>query len=66
MDSFAYSTGNNEPVMKSGSLVTSKKDGKHHGWVMKSVKSAVETYNGTVEHEYKDGTFSVSVMMFYQ
>lgn len=55
-----------EPTMKSGSLVTSKKDGKHHGWGMKSVKSAVEKYNGTVEHEYKDGTFSVSVMMFYQ
>lgn len=55
-----------EPTMKSGSLVTSKKDGKHHGWGMKSVKSAVEKYNGTIEHEYKDGTFSVSVMMFYQ
>lgn len=55
-----------EPVMKSGSLVTSKKDGKHHGWGMKSVKSAVEKYNGTVEYEYKDGIFSVSVMMFYQ
>ncbi len=55
-----------EPVMKSGSLVTSKKDGKHHGWGMKSVKSAVEKYNGTVEYEYKDGTFSASVMMFYQ
>lgn len=55
-----------EPTMKSGSLVTSKKDGKHHGWGMKSVKSAVEKYNGTVEYDYKDGTFSVSVMMFYQ
>lgn len=55
-----------EPTMKSGSLVTSKKDSKHHGWGMKSVKSAVEKYNGTVEYEYKDGTFSVSVMMFYQ
>ena len=54
-----------EPTTKSGSLVTSKKDGKHHGWGMKSVKSAVEKYNGTVEFGYKDGTFSVIVMMFY-
>ena len=55
-----------EPIIKSGKLITSKKDGEHHGWGMESVKSAVERYNGTVEYDYKDGTFSVSVMMFYQ
>lgn len=59
-------SSNAEPTMKSGNLVTSKKDGKHHGWGMKSVKSAVEKYNGTVEYDYKDRIFSVSVMMFYQ
>lgn len=55
-----------EPVMKQGRLVTSKQDAEHHGWGTRSVQSAVEKYQGTVEYSYENGTFTVNVMMFYQ
>ena len=55
-----------EPVIKNGKLITSKQDKAHHGWGLKSVKSAVEKYQGTMEYKYEDHLFTVSVMMFYQ
>lgn len=54
------------PVMKNGHFVTSKQEGHFHGWGMKSVKAAVERCHGTIEYEYKEGLFTVSVMIFYQ
>lgn len=55
-----------EPVIKNGKLITSKQDKAHHGWGLKSVKSAVEKYQGTMEYKYEDHLFTVSVMMFYR
>ena len=53
------------PVQHNGQLVTSKKDKQKHGWGIKSVISTAEKYNGTVEYNYTDFMFSVSVMLFY-
>lgn len=52
------------PVQQNGSLVTTKKEKWLHGWGMKSVQSAAEKYDGTVEYVYADSVFSVSVMLF--
>lgn len=59
-------TAVSEPVIKNGNLITSKQDTERHGWGMKSVKTAVEKYQGTIEYKYEDHLFTVSVMMFYQ
>lgn len=53
------------PVQYNGQLITSKKDKQKHGWGIKSVVSTAEKYNGTVEYNYADFMFSVSVMLFY-
>jgi sensor histidine kinase regulating citrate/malate metabolism len=55
-----------EPRIIKGNLVTSKADRRHHGWGMKNIKSAVEKYNGTMEYEYSENVFTVSIMLFYQ
>lgn len=55
-----------EPAIIKGNYVTSKADKRHHGWGIKNVKSAVEKYHGTMEFEYSENVFTVSVMLFYQ
>lgn len=52
-------------MQHNGRLVTGKKDKQKHGWGIKSVVSTAEKYNGTVEYNYTDYMFSVSVMLFY-
>lgn len=54
------------PDIRNGKLQTSKKDKNLHGWGMRSVLSAVEKYQGTVQYEYHEKMFTVSVMLFYQ
>ena len=53
------------PVLRNGRLITTKRNREYHGWGMKSVRSAAEKYNGTVEYSYTDLMFTVSVMLFY-
>lgn len=53
------------PVQHNGRLVTDKRDKQKHGWGIKSVVSTAEKYNGTVEYNYTDFIFTVSVMLFY-
>jgi len=55
-----------EPLVSNGIFTTSKKNRKNHGWGIRSVKSAVEKYQGTMEIDYDKTTFTVSVMLFYQ
>lgn len=59
-------TSTSAPVIRNGRFVTSKQDRQHHGWGMKSVKAAIEKYNGTMEYDYSDLLFTVSIMLFYQ
>lgn len=54
------------PDIRNGKLHTSKKDRNLHGWGMRSVLSAVEKYQGTVQYEYREKMFTVSAMLFYQ
>lgn len=54
------------PDIRNGKLHTSKKDRNLHGWGMRSVLSAVEKYQGTVQYEYHEKIFTVSAMLFYQ
>jgi sensor histidine kinase YesM len=54
-----------KPLLKDGQLVTSKKDSRYHGWGMRSVKAAVEKYDGTLEFDYEDSCFRACVMLFY-
>ena len=55
-----------KPVIIKGNFVTSKMDKRYHGWGMKNIKSAAEKYHGTMEYEYSENVFTVSVMLFYQ
>lgn len=55
-----------EPIIIKGNFVTSKTDRRYHGWGMKNIKSVVEKYHGTMEYEYRENVFTVSVMLFYQ
>ena len=54
------------PDIRNGKLHTSKKDRNLHGWGMRSVLSAVEKNQGTVQYEYREKMFTVSAMLFYQ
>lgn len=54
------------PTIHNGKLVTSKSDKVHHGWGMKNVQTAAAKYHGTIDYDYKDSLFTVSVMLFYQ
>lgn len=54
------------PVIRNGKLITSKKNKERHGWGMKNVQVTAEKYHGTIEYDYKDSLFTVSVMLFYQ
>lgn len=55
-----------EPVIIKGKFLTSKTDRRHHGWGIKNIKSAIEKYYGTMEYEYSENVFTVSVMLFYR
>ena len=54
------------PAIKDGSLVTSKRDRRLHGWGLRSVKAAVEKYQGSMEITYSNLVYTVDVMLFYQ
>ena len=46
-------------------LVTSKEDERFHGWGLKSVASAVEKYEGVIQHTIEDHIFQVVVSLNY-
>ena len=54
------------PTVQNGGFVTSKQNKQQHGWGIRSVKSAVEKYQGTIEFDYSDSLFTVDIMLFYQ
>jgi len=55
-----------EPDIQNGSLLTTKKDRKLHGWGLRSVKAAVEKYQGVMEFGCCDSVFTADIMLFYQ
>ena len=54
------------PTVQNGGFVTSKQNKQQHGWGIRSVKSAVEKYQGAIEFDYSDSIFTVDIMLFYQ
>ena len=54
------------PSQENGHLLTSKADKVFHGWGLKSVESAADRYEGTVNTEYKDGVFKSVVTLSFQ
>lgn len=55
-----------EPVMENGQIRSTKENKKQHGWGLKSVKTAVEHYDGAVETSFENQIFCVVVTLFYQ
>lgn len=54
------------PVHEDGKWLTSKTDKAFHGWGLKSVQSAAERYDGTINTEYKDSVFKSVVTLSFQ
>lgn len=53
-----------EPCMdKQGEFMTGKADGEKHGFGIKSVKKAVEKYDGNVAFDMKEGVFEAVVII---
>ena len=48
---------------KGGELATTKEISERHGYGVKIIKSIVEKYDGTFETTYKDGKFSVYLLL---
>lgn len=53
------------PEMRDGMIQTSKSNKSLHGWGLKSVQTAVERYDGTIETGYDDHTFRAVVTLSY-
>lgn len=65
-DHLAYEVKNskkNKIIKKDEQFVTSKENKGIHGLGLKSVTSVVQKYNGTINAEYSDGTFSLTVLI---
>ena len=54
------------PIMEEGELKTSKTDTGLHGWGLKSVRTAAERYDGTVETQYGGNRFCTVVTLSYE
>jgi len=54
------------PTKINGSLQTSKADKTLHGWGLQSVRTTAERYDGTVETEYSNHTFSTVVTLSFE
>ena len=54
------------PTMSDGNLQTSKTDKALHGWGLKSVRTAAEHYDGTIETEYSNHTFRAVVTLSFE
>ncbi len=54
-----------QPAVADGVLQTSKADKALHGWGLKSVRTAAEHYDGTMETEYRNHTFRTVVTLSF-
>lgn len=54
------------PVIADGEVKTSKEDKNLHGWGLKSVRTAAEHYDGTVETMYENNRFCTVVTLSYE
>lgn len=54
------------PVIADGEVKTTKQDKNLHGWGLKSVRTAAEYYDGTVETVYENNRFCTVVTLSYE
>lgn len=54
------------PVIAEGEVKTTKQDKELHGWGLKSIRTAAERYDGTVETEYENNRFCTVVTLSYE
>lgn len=57
---------NEKPIVSGGELQTSKSDKYLHGWGVKSVLSATEKYDGTIETSCENRIFQAVATLSYQ
>ncbi len=53
-----------KPKIENGSLLTSKKDKRLHGYGLKSVNNIVEKYNGVFSYSIKEQVFKVNLSFY--
>lgn len=51
------------PYVKKDRFITDKDDSNVHGWGVKSVKSIVNKYNGSIEFKYDETFFEVDIII---
>ncbi len=56
-------TFNGKVSVKEGNLVTTKKSKDNHGIGLKNVKNIVEQYNGDIDINYTENTFTVEILI---
>lgn len=49
---------------KDGDLVTTDDDKENHGIGLRNVKKVIQKYNGTMTIDYRNGLFSISVLLY--
>lgn len=54
------------PVIAEGEVKTTKQDKNLHGWGLKSIRTAAEYYDGTVETEYENNRFCTVVTLSFE
>lgn len=47
-----------------GEIVSTKEDSENHGYGLKNIKKAVEKYDGYMEDDHANNTFSVDIFLF--
>lgn len=50
-------------VLKNGKLISSKEDGKNHGWGLENVREIVERYDGILNIRYENRVFEAEVLI---
>lgn len=63
MNKLIIEINNTSPEVDTNNLSTSKKDISIHGIGLKSIKQTVSEMNGTMSYSYRDGFFSLKIML---
>lgn len=50
-------------ITKNGSLMTTKQDKQNHGLGIKSMKKTLKKYNGYIDYYFKEGVFTIEIIM---
>ena len=45
-------------------IVSTKEDSENHGYGLKNIKKTVEKYDGYIEDDHANNTFSVDIILF--